>query len=272
MRLYTFALLLCFPCTASASAANDFLTLADPLLRASSLTSCRLELGHGPDLPARFAALLRSAIKPHPLQGFKGPGLPVPEFCEEIGFDHLYGIQMQSSIGNDLIVLSTVPLLKAWLARQKLILPGPAITSVSDLTGDEAFFFHAISLDASIHIFARLLTRYPPASSLAAAFLVEQTQDVAIGPPDRIAVILIKGDRVYVGLVQCKTSPPQFDQCTSIWNSYEEQANGPQGDRARIEAEGEKAYRSCWVAQAQKNKILSAMKPQAQSLLDALAR
>jgi len=239
-------------------------------------------------LRAGLEAKLKGLINPPPLKDFPGPGTISPESLiqTDIGADGLDGLVFRNGDEN-IVLVTTDGLLKAWLKAHKTYwkdLPNPPVDPEAAFHS-EAFYTQAASPDAAVSIFATLPIRKPEGAAIAAALLVQEAQDVAVEPPEQIAVTVAKGGRVYIAIVKAAAKPAAIAACEAIWKDFQAKSEAAakayqQGGKdnpksadesTRLENEGAEAFHKCWSEKAGATSAFPALTQQAQSLADLFA-
>jgi hypothetical protein len=236
-------------------------------------------------LRAGLEAQLKSVINPPPLKDFPGSGTISPESLiqTDIGADGLDGLVFRNGDENTVLV-TTDGLLKAWLKAHKTYwkdLPNPPVEPEAAFHS-EAFYTQAASPDAAVSIFATLPIRKPDGATLAAALLVQEAQDIAVEPPEQIAVAVAKGGRVFIAIVKAAAKPAPIAACEAVWKdsqarseaaakAYRQDAPKSADESTRLENEGAEAFHKCWSEKASTIPTFPALTQQAQSLADLFA-
>jgi hypothetical protein len=146
---------------------------------------------------------VRALAGPLEIEGFPKQGNNhLTTLTPEIGFGALDGLAATSLDGKTDLLLTTKPLLQAWLTEhshwQASASDNPPI-DIASAFGNENFYTQAISDDAAVYKFADLPVTVHVSNTLARAILFEYGQDeVAPNPPDMLAVSIIQGDRVFI--------------------------------------------------------------------------
>lgn len=239
-------------------------------------------------LRAGLEAQLKSVINPPPLKDFPGPGTMSPESLiqTDIGADGLDGLVFRNGDEN-IVLVTTDGLLKAWLKAHKNYwkdLPNPPVEPEAAFHS-EPFYTQAASPDAAVSIFATLPIRKPDGATLATALLVQEAQDVAVDPPEQIAIALAKGGRVYIAIVRAAAKPAPIAACSAVWHdfllrseaaakAYQESGTKDRksfDESTRLENDGAEAFHKCWSEKASTIPTFPALTQQAQSLVDLFA-
>jgi hypothetical protein len=122
-------------------------------------------------------------------------------------------------------------------------------------------------------------------AAIAVALLAEESQILAIAPPDRIAVALVKGGKVFVAVVGAKTKLAPIAACDAIWTGFKAkseaafaayQASELKDQKSfdagtRFESDGADALHKCWAERARGEPAFPALTRQAQALADLFA-
>ncbi|MDR6497466.1 hypothetical protein J2785_000608 [Burkholderia ambifaria] len=106
------------------------------------------------------------------------------------------GLSFKSDDGTVSLVVTTVPLLKAWVATADA-----GIKSTDDVAvifDNAAFYTHVFADDAAAYRFAELPVKRKPAGAVVKAFLLGESQDGVPEEPNKLVVSVTLGERVYV--------------------------------------------------------------------------
>lgn len=239
-------------------------------------------------LRAGLEAQLKSVINPPPFKDFPSPGTMSPEslITTDIGADGLDGLVFRNK-NEDAVLVTTDGLLKAWLKAHKNYwkdLPNPPVEPEAAFHS-EPFYTQAASPDAAVSIFATLPIRKPDGATLAAALLVQEAQDIAVEPPEQIAVALAKGGRVFIAIVSAAAKPAPIAACDAVWKDFQARSEAaakayqqagkddPKSpdESTRLENQGAEAFHKCWSEKAGTIPTFPALTQQAQSLVDLFA-
>jgi len=248
------------------------------------------------DLPAQEQKLraglqvqLQQIIDPGVPAGFSGPPTMNPDtlFADDEGAGALDGLNFAAAkASSGSLLVTTEGLLTRWLQAHKDVWkdqPNPPADAPSAFASQD-FYTQAVSDDAAVSIFASVPIHQPAGASAAVALLVEQSQDLAVYPPDRLAVSVVKGGKVYIAIVDTKKFPP-LAACSAIWNGFKAKAaaafakyraSGLKDEksfdaRTEFEKQGETAFHQCWAERVGKEPAFAALTQQAQAVADAFA-
>lgn len=105
------------------------------------------------------------------------------------------GLAFKSEDGKTTLVVTTVPLLKAWAASADPGI-GPA-GDVATLFDNETLYTEVFGDDAAAFRFAALPVKRQPADGVVKAWLLGESQDGVPDGPDTLAVSVREGQRVY---------------------------------------------------------------------------
>ncbi|UTV58203.1 hypothetical protein [Burkholderia arboris] len=106
------------------------------------------------------------------------------------------GLFLKSDDGKVNLLVTTVPLLKAWAKRADA-----GIKSTDDVAvifESEAFYTDVFADDAAAYRFAELPVKRKPADAVVKALLLGESQDGVPEGPNTLAVAVKQGERVYV--------------------------------------------------------------------------
>jgi hypothetical protein len=236
------------------------------------------------DLQAQLQSLINPAIP----TGFSGPPTMSPDtlFADDEGAGALDGLNFAGKGSSGQLLVTTEGLLIRWLQAHKDVWkdqPNPPADAASAFASPD-FYTQAVSADAAVSIFATVPIHQPAGASTAVALLVEESQDLATYPPDRLAVSVVKGGKVYIAIVNTKKFPP-IAACTAVWNGFKAKADaafakyrasGLKDEKSfdaktGFEKDGETAFHKCWGEHASAAPAFAALTKQAQTLADTLA-
>jgi hypothetical protein len=148
-------------------------------------------------------AMLRDMVGPVGIKGFPAQGaINLEALSNEVGFGKLDGLAATSLDGKTILVITTKPLLQAWLtAHQRWsgsALDNPPV-DIARAIRNENFYTQAIGDDAAVYKFAELPIAAKTSNTMASAILFAYGQDeVAPNPPDMLAVTVVQDDRVFI--------------------------------------------------------------------------
>ncbi|MGT0197382.1 hypothetical protein ACVHYJ_35795 [Burkholderia pyrrocinia] len=119
------------------------------------------------------------------------------------------GLFLKSDDGKVSLVVTTVPLLKAWAKTADAGLK--STDDVAVIFDNETFYTDVFSSDAAAFRFAELPVKRKPADAVVKAWLLGESQDGVPDGPNTLAVAIRQGERVYVvwsdvtvpGIVAC---------------------------------------------------------------------
>ncbi|WP_041493633.1 hypothetical protein [Burkholderia lata] len=106
------------------------------------------------------------------------------------------GLFLKSDDGKVSLLVTTVPLLKAWVKRADA-----GIKSTDDVAvifDNETFYTDVFADDAAAFRFAELPVKRKPADAVVKALLLGESQDGVPEGPNTLAVSVKRGERVYV--------------------------------------------------------------------------
>jgi hypothetical protein len=147
--------------------------------------------------------MVRALVGPLDIEGFPYEGRSnVDTLANDEGFGKLDGLMATSLDGNTSVVVSTIPLLHAWLIGHRNWWPGQSDNPPLDIAAalrSEGFYTQALDTDAHVYKFADIPLTLSSEHDIVGAILFEYGQDlVAPNPPNEIAVSVIRSDRVFI--------------------------------------------------------------------------
>lgn len=119
------------------------------------------------------------------------------------------GLFLKSDDGKVSLLVTTVPLLKAWAKRADT-----GIKSTDDVAvifDNETFYTDVFADDAAAFRFAELPVKRKPADAVVKALLLGESQDGVPEGPNTLAISVKRGERVYV--LWRKVKVPGFAAC-----------------------------------------------------------
>jgi hypothetical protein len=225
-------------------------------------------------------APLRLLVGSDPPKGFSGPATINPEklLYGDIGSQSLAGFRWAAKDRVGSVLVTTYGLLRRWLYSERPEhLNANIPTDLKSALRTNSFYTQAITLYYPVTIIEPLSIQTPAGAKDVFAQLMDAPRDKSSGVPN-IAIVLRKGDRVCIGLVEAKTHITPFPDCGSARRALEKQPFGaPLNDQKaideadRVEAEAEARFRICWTDQIDRQRILPALTKEAQHIADDLA-
>ena len=182
------------------------------------------------------------------------------------GYGNLDGLSFFDDKGDVALLVTTRPLLSAWLegrAKEKdsaFRLP----VGVDAAARQEDFYTFSVYTDVGFAKCADLPVTKPVGADLAVAGLGELTQGFSAGLPDTVVATVIKGDRVLIAGVRRKTPVGNIAACAPIWAKVHDKY-------ADVDGLVAKNYRACFRARAPKESFYAGLTKEAQGLVDRLA-
>lgn len=159
------------------------------------------------------------------------------------------GLSFKSDDGKTHLVVTTVPLLKAWASTADAGIE--PTDDVAAIFGNETLYTHVFSDDAAAFRFAELPVKRQPADGVVKAWLLGESQDGVPDGPNMLAVSVRQGQRVYI-----------------LWRSVTLRPIAACG-AARVP---ENARQACFARQVGAQRIYPRLVAQAQSMADAVVR
>ncbi|KAF1038282.1 MAG: hypothetical protein GAK33_02337 [Burkholderia lata] len=153
-----------------------------------------LDKKYAAEVNARLVKLV-GAVKAKGFSGTAGSNVQsvMPDDGMTPGPDGLF---LKSDDGKVSLLVTTVPLLKAWAKRADA-----GIKSTDDVAvifDNETFYTDVFADDAAAFRFAELPVKRKPADAVVKALLLGESQDGVPEGPNTLAVTVRRGDRVYV--------------------------------------------------------------------------
>jgi len=168
---------------------------------------------------ADLQAKLQVLLGPIHIKGFPAQGKINLETLNDndTGFGKLDGLAFTSIDGKTTLVVTSKPLLQAWLREHQQGRNESLPMDIAAAFRNENFYTQAIGNDAAVNKYAELpVTTHAP-HTLAAAILFQFAQDYsAPNPPDSIAVSIMQGERVFI-----LTQPAQVNQIATCKTAYD---------------------------------------------------
>lgn len=106
------------------------------------------------------------------------------------------GLFLKSDDGRVSLVVTTVPLLKAWAVTADTGLK--SADDVAVIFDNETFYTDVFGYDAAAFRFAELPVKRKPADAVVKALLLGESQDGTPEGPNTLAVAVKRGERVYI--------------------------------------------------------------------------
>ncbi|VVP52140.1 hypothetical protein [Pseudomonas fluorescens] len=148
-------------------------------------------------------AKVRVLIGPINVKGFRSQGTNhLMTLTNETGYGRLDGFAATSLDGKTQLVVTTKPLLQAWLTEHRHWQKSAKYDPPADIASafrSEKFYTQAISYDAAVYKLADLSVMARSPGTLALAILFAFGRD-EVGPnsPDMLAVSITLGERVFI--------------------------------------------------------------------------
>ncbi|MBN3768918.1 hypothetical protein [Burkholderia sp. Se-20378] len=106
------------------------------------------------------------------------------------------GLLLKSDDGKVSLIVTTVPLVKAWAATANAGIKSP--DDIPAIFDSETFYTELLGDDAMEFRFAKLPVKRKPADAVVRALLLGDSQDGMPDGPNMLAVSIRQGDRVYI--------------------------------------------------------------------------
>ncbi|MBN3793597.1 hypothetical protein G3N99_01040 [Burkholderia sp. Ac-20392] len=153
-----------------------------------------LDKKYAAEVNARLVKLV-GAVKAKGFSGKAGSNVQsvVPDDGMTPGPDGLF---LKSDDGKVSLLVTTVPLLKAWAKRADVEIK--SMDDVAVIFDSEAFYTDVFADDAAAFRFAELPVKRKPADMVVKALLLGESQDGVPEGPNTLAVSVKQGERVYV--------------------------------------------------------------------------
>ena len=166
--------------------------------------------------------LIGIAIGPIRVRGFPAEGASnVVSLSDGYGESgHVDGLRAESADGTTLL-LTTVPLVQAWLAVNAAVIAGAGQApkaNVAAALADGGFYTQAFNSDAAMTLYAEIPVATAADGPSVRAFLSVRSQDqVAPRPPDGLVVSVVRGDGIT--LFEQPVDPAMVDipACGAAW-------------------------------------------------------
>jgi hypothetical protein len=231
---------------------------------------------------AAIEAPLRLLVGSQPPNGFSGPATVSPGklLYGDIGAGALDGFSYRATDGAGSVLVTTEGLLRRWLKRTNSdYADSKTPTDPKQALQTDNFYTRAIEIYYPVMIVEPLPIRTPATAKNAFAVLMEVREDKSSQTPTNISVMLQKGERVYVAIVQAKTKLTPHSDCARARAALEEKTEGvPLNDQKaiddanRLTAAAEAGFQACWTQQIQQQGLLPALTKEAQQIADDLAK
>ena len=233
----------------------------------------------------RLQAMLKAIIEPVRLDGFASSGkYNIDTLFQELGYGKLDAIVVNATNGKSKAVVSTVPLVEAWLKSNPDVLKHPHGSSAKDIAeafASEDFYTYAISSDAHYYQYAALPVTPSSASDRVYALLYSAGQDeTAPSPPDGLAVAVMRGDRVVIfdepvvapDSPACRASyKADMAKTEAVWAEYRASklADATKADKAQaMEDKASRDFYRCYAHYVPSTAAYAALVCEAQGLVD----
>jgi hypothetical protein len=198
----------------------------------------------------------------------------------DIGAGALDGFSYRATDGAGSVLVTTDGLLRRWLKRTQTDFADAKFpTDPKQALQTDNFYTRAIEIYYPVMIIEPLPIRTPTSAKDALAQLMEVREDKSSQTPTNISVMLQKGERVYIAVVQAKTKLAPDPDCARARATLEEKTEGvPLNDQKaiddfdRLAAAAEAGFQACWTQEVRRQGLSPALTKEAQQIADGLAK
>ena len=262
------------------SLTNEYLAARDQVIEDLGKLSQDAAWDREPKALADLEERMNSLIGPISIRALPKASFNLNDLTHGEGFGKLDGLRFASEDGRTQLVVSTLPLLRSWLALhanwgENLSPDFPRVL------GTEPFYTQAIAEGAAYFIFADLPVSAPSGTSFVSATLDAEAQDVGQREPTEIVMSVLAGDRVYILTQKLDTRTAAIPACETIASALLRKseelsaryrasnlADQKSLDEAeRLELKSDEDYRHCFAARARNQEGFAGALRQAQALL-----
>jgi hypothetical protein len=219
--------------------------------------------------------LIKLAVPGWHASGFTPEGTYTVVALDEgdVGFGAVDGLQYAR--GDTVVTVTTKPLLTRWLAghrnwwKDEKNIPA----SMTAAFRSEAFYTQALSTDAAAYLHGLVLVKAPPGAELAVVELAAFAQDLVLDRgPDRLLVVVMRGDRIFIAEEKLKTplAPVLFCKRTLDLTLAHAKAEKNTDKSDALEVKADREYRDCFGVRLREQPNYTAVQKQAQALVDRL--
>ena len=204
----------------------------------------------------------------------------------DMGFGTLDAVAMATPDGKSRVIVTTVPLFKAWLRAHRRWWGKKFADMPQDIAAairTEAFYTQATQSGAAMVAYGELPVKRPDGATLAFAVLAARTQDQSPPAPDRMFVVLAMKDRVYVSEAPLAERTAPDPACAALRARFDKRGqaafdayragglkDASQFDRyTDLQKQGDEAQRRCFAGKMPVAARAQAIR-QAQSIIVAL--
>src|ERR1700677_2787511 len=194
-------------------AARDRANAIEQKAQAASVAPSKAEEAR---LWAAIEAPLRLLVGSQPPNGFSGPATISPGklLYGDIGAGALDGFSYRATDGAGSVLVTTEGLLRRWLKRTQTDYSDAKFpTDPKRALQTDNFYTRAIEIYYPVMIIEPLPIRTPASANDALALWMEVREDKSSQTPTNISVMLQKGERMYIAVVQAKTKIPPDADC-----------------------------------------------------------
>lgn len=230
------------------------------------------------DLEKKMAALLG----PLAFKGLeKTPGFSPGALYEgDLDSGRPDGLVFRDSKDNVRIFVSTEPVFADWMAREaKAGVPGFDKGLAAALSSDDLYTM-TVSQDAAFRAFFTVPVSAPEGETVRAMVGLFSQDDGTDAPPRDIVVARIAGGRLSVGAEAAPEAKKAIAACTQVWKRFAAKAEQLQAaarkgkgaedprfeEAMQVSADGVKAFRDCYAAEAPKQPFYGALTARAEAL------
>jgi len=193
----------------------------------------------------------------------------------DIGFGALDALDFKSADGKVTATVTTVNLLKRWIADHKDWWEknaGNVPLEIPAALKSDAFYTQALSQDSAVMHYADLPLKKPKGAEIALAVLTASSQDQAPPMADEIYVAAVAQGRAYILRTNAARRLGPIAACDSARKQYDAKAEAESDADRRfaLQARSEDEFRGCFAREAPKQPGFAALVKEAEALLARL--
>lgn len=214
--------------------------------------------------------MLRAQVGPVTIKGLPAEAKSNVDtlYKGDSGFGHLDGLSFASEGDKTEVVVTTISLLKHWLHEH---CEDGMPQDIAAAFKSDRFYYAAIQ-DSAFARYAELPIAKPASASVAVAVLGVRGNGDLKGPPDKIDVVAVQGERVFFVAARevVKTAP--IAACEKVWTQMMAKPidkKDPRGDMTR-EDNAMTAFTQCFAKAAPSQSWFAAAVKKAQGQLELL--